>query len=108
MTIKLSDIIPLPDKRGPLSRRKLPAKEHQRLEESVRESDRRKWEAHQKFKTWLAQCDKIVASKLGVGLHDMPDANWRDYYDDGLTPHDACDCAFEDQWRGEGAEELWQ
>jgi len=43
MTIK-----PLPDKRGPLSKRKLPAKEHQRLEESVRESDRRKWEAHHK------------------------------------------------------------
>ena len=42
MAVKWTDIIPLPDKRGPLSRRKRPSKTHQRLVESVRESDRLK------------------------------------------------------------------
>ena len=41
------------------------------------------------FKEWMNKCDSIVQSTLGLGLHDMPDANWRDYFDDGMTKFSA-------------------
>ena len=53
------------------------------------------------FKTWLEQCDQIVWGKLGLGLMDMPDAAWCDYHDDGLTPAEAVDSAYEDYWQDE-------
>ena len=59
------------------------------------------------FKVWLGQCDKIVAGKLGFGLHDLADADWMGYYEDDLPPSDACDCAYEDMWSGEMPAELW-
>lgn len=60
------------------------------------------------FDKWLRECDNIVSSKLGLGLHDLPDATWRDYFEDGLAPRDATDCAFEDQWCDEIPSELWE
>ena len=59
------------------------------------------------FSKWLHQCDVVVSGKLGFGLHDLPDATWRDYFDDGLSPRDAADCAFDDQWCDEIPAELW-
>ena len=59
------------------------------------------------FDKWLRECDKIVSNKLGIGLHDLPDATWRDYFEDGLAPRDATDCAYEDQWCDEIPSELW-
>ena len=59
------------------------------------------------FKEWLAKCDSVVSGKLGFGLHDLPDANWRGYFDDGLSPGEAADCAFDDQWCDEIPAELW-
>jgi hypothetical protein len=53
------------------------------------------------YKTWLKQCNQIVCGKLGLGLMDMPDATWRDYHDDGLTPAEAVDSAYEDYWQDE-------
>jgi|TARA_R110002096_G_scaffold345081_2_gene538600 hypothetical protein len=55
------------------------------------------------FSKWLSKCDTVVLSTLGLGLHDMPDANWRDYFDDGLSPKDAFDTAAEDHWQDEMA-----
>ena len=55
------------------------------------------------FNEWMNKCDSIVQSTLGLGLHDMPDANWRDYFDDGMTPNDAFDTAAEDHWQDEMA-----
>ena len=43
------------------------------------------------FQTWLRKCDAIVSGKVGLGLNDLPDANWRDYFEDGLSPKDAAD-----------------
>jgi len=59
------------------------------------------------FKTWLRKCNAIVSSKVGLGLHDLDDANWRGYFEDGLSPRDATDCAYEDQWSDEMPSELW-
>ena len=36
------------------------------------------------FDVWLRQCDKIVSGKIGVGLHDLADADWRGYYKDEM------------------------
>lgn len=50
------------------------------------------------FTAWYKECDSIVSRKLGVGVEDLPDAPWRDYYEDDLTPHQAIECAKEDAW----------
>ena len=59
------------------------------------------------FQTWLRKCDTVVSGKVGLGLNDLPDANWRDYFDDGLSPKDAADCAYDDQWCDEMPSDLW-
>jgi hypothetical protein len=53
------------------------------------------------FGIWLSKCDDVVESTLGLSLHDMPDALWRDYFDDGLDPDEAVDCAKCDYWQDE-------
>ena len=53
-----------------------------------------------KFMKWYEQCDKIVASYIGLGIDDLPDASWYDYYQDGLSPKEAIACANEDYWDG--------
>tara|TARA_R100000655_G_scaffold1422_2_gene5413 strand:+ start:346 stop:561 length:216 start_codon:yes stop_codon:yes gene_type:complete len=50
------------------------------------------------FKTWLNECDKIVESKIGQSIHDLSDANWSSYFEDGLSPLDAIQCAYDDYW----------
>ena len=50
------------------------------------------------FDTWYKECDGIVSRRLGLGIDDLPDATWRDYYDDGMSPRDAIECAKEDAW----------
>ena len=59
------------------------------------------------FRNWLEQCDRIVSGKLGLGLHDLADADWRGYFDDELTPRDACNCAYDDMWSDDMPAELW-
>ena len=51
------------------------------------------------YDTWLKECDKIVSNKIGLSLHDLPDANWADYHSDGQTPRDAVQCAYDDYWQ---------
>ena len=53
------------------------------------------------FGIWLSKCDTVVESTLGLSLHDMPDACWFDYFDDGLHPEEAVDCAKCDYWQDE-------
>jgi|TARA_R110001606_G_scaffold191312_1_gene339216 hypothetical protein len=50
------------------------------------------------FKTWLNECDKIVESKLALSIHDLPDAEWASYFEDGLSPLDGIQCAYDDYW----------
>ena len=47
----------------------------------------------------MKACDKELAG-LGfpMGIDDMPDANWRDYYDDGMCVIDALQTANDDHW----------
>lgn len=38
------------------------------------------------FENWLANVDRAVITILGVGINDLPDCPFRDWYDDDLTP----------------------
>ena len=51
------------------------------------------------FDQFTKACDKELAG-LGcpVGIDDMPDACWRDYYDDGMCVIDALQTANDDHW----------
>mgnify|MGYP003112317639 FL=1 len=42
-------------------------------------------------------------SKVGVPLsiHDLADATWRDYYESGMSPRAAIECANDDAWDGD-------
>ena len=53
---------------------------------------------HESFNSFYRQCNQIIGAKIGVGLDDLPDARWRDYFDDGMSPHEAIECANEDFW----------
>ena len=56
------------------------------------------------FGIWLSKCDTVVQSMIPLSLHDMPDADWGPYFEDGLTPEEAVDCAKCDYWQDELAD----
>lgn len=51
------------------------------------------------FEQYMKACDKELAG-LGfpLGIDDLPDANWRGYYDDGMCVIDALQTANDDHW----------
>tara|TARA_R100000988_G_scaffold93627_1_gene58070 strand:- start:79 stop:273 length:195 start_codon:yes stop_codon:yes gene_type:complete len=59
------------------------------------------------FKQWLKDCDKLVINKIGLGIDCLPDANWRDMYDDGIDAGRAIDNAYLDYWFDDIPEEAW-
>tara|TARA_R110002049_G_scaffold13324_1_gene58001 strand:+ start:1592 stop:1792 length:201 start_codon:yes stop_codon:yes gene_type:complete len=59
------------------------------------------------FKEWRLACDKLVASIVGMGIDCLPDANWMDMYNDGMSPADAIDDAYYDYWSDDIPEEVW-
>ncbi len=53
------------------------------------------------YQEFEKECNKIVTNMVGLGIHDLADATWRSYYDSGMTPRDAIECANDDWWDGE-------
>ena len=41
------------------------------------------------YEQFEKECNRLLTNKVGLGIHDLPDACWRDYYDDGLHPLEA-------------------
>jgi hypothetical protein len=41
------------------------------------------------FMGYLTQCDVICTKKTSVGIFDMPDQTWRDWYEDRMEPSEA-------------------
>lgn len=41
------------------------------------------------FKEWLSQVDAVYGRVLGLGMDDLGDAPWYDYWSDGLSPREA-------------------
>lgn len=55
------------------------------------------------FKNFNAAVDEELAKHLsGMTSEEMPDASWRDYFDDELTPKEAIEAACEDYWMDDG------
>ena len=59
------------------------------------------------FTQWLGHCDTLVQGRICVSLHDLEDVNWRDYYNDQLSPGDAIEQAYDDRWGDEVPSQLW-
>lgn len=38
------------------------------------------------FSEWMVLVDRAVWSRAGVSVHDLPDAPFRDWYDDRVAP----------------------
>ena len=38
-----------------------------------------------KFYRWLRKCDAITSKRFGLGIGELPDANWADYSLMGLN-----------------------
>ena len=60
------------------------------------------------FNQWLSHCDTLVKGRLYVSLHDLEDVNWKDYYNDQLSPGDAIEQAYDDKWSDEIPSGLWR
>lgn len=43
------------------------------------------------FREWMGQLDNLVQQKVGLNLRDLPDQNYRAYYDEENTPADCFD-----------------
>jgi hypothetical protein len=61
------------------------------------------------FQEFMTACDGVVSAKIGLGVYDLPDAAWRDYYEDEMSPEGACECAVVDYWIDEmpSLEDVW-
>lgn len=45
------------------------------------------------FEEWMAEVNRLMVGKCGMGSEDLPDWNYRDAYNDGLTPNQAANQA---------------
>jgi hypothetical protein len=41
------------------------------------------------FDTWMQEVDRAVARKCGMSVHDLDDAPYADWHEDGLAPKTA-------------------
>jgi hypothetical protein len=54
------------------------------------------------YKAWEAAVNRIIASRIMVDLHDMPDViSTRDLFDDGIDPKEAASEIMQ-QWADDG------
>jgi len=54
------------------------------------------------FALWMALVDRRVVRRVGLGVLDLSDANYHDWYDDGVTPAQAAELAVHGnaEWSG--------
>lgn len=60
--------------------------------------ERKKQMTYEEFEK---ECNRQLTNIAGLGIHDLADASWRDYFDAGMSPRDAIECANDDYWDGE-------
>lgn len=41
------------------------------------------------FQAWMRAVDSAVQAEVGLSVHDLADANFRDWYEDGVSPSEA-------------------
>ena len=65
-------------------------------------------ESEKNFTHWKLAVDDQCVKHFGLSSDDLPDALWRDYFEDGMMPSEAIACAVDDAWHDvPGMEELW-
>ena len=52
------------------------------------------------FNGWLRDVDRVLGGLVGLSHLDLPDALWRDWYDDEILPLDAARMFLEDEGMG--------
>ena len=52
------------------------------------------------FEVWMQKVDRIVRSKIGLSIDDLPDMCFSDYHADGLTPQEMARLALEEDGAG--------
>lgn len=50
------------------------------------------------YKQWTNKVDQVMISVFGLGHSDLPDALWRDKFEDGLSPVEAIESTVDDEW----------
>ena len=50
------------------------------------------------YKNWISNVDRVMVSAFGLAHDDLPDALWRDRFDDGMQPEEAITAAVDDEW----------
>lgn len=50
------------------------------------------------FNQWMRRVNSIVENAIGLGVMDLPDAPYRDYFDSEMTPAEAVEDAAELWW----------
>lgn len=50
-----------------------------------------------KFEDWMAQVDRLLDARYGVGSSDLPDYLWLDHFDNGSSPREAVESFMEDE-----------
>ncbi len=58
------------------------------------------------FDLWMEEVDRILEKVAGLDTRDLPDAPYRDMFDDGLTPKEGanvtlCEAGYSDLASGE-------
>ena len=53
------------------------------------------------FGEFERECNRVLTNMAGLGIDDIEDATWRDYYESGMSPRAAIECANDDAWDGE-------
>ena len=53
------------------------------------------------FGEFERECNRVLTNMAGLGIHDLADATWRNYYESGMSPRAAIECANDDAWDGE-------
>lgn len=49
------------------------------------------------FDDWMAQVDRLLEARYGVGSSDLPDYLWADHFDNGSSPEAAVESFMEDE-----------
>ena len=50
------------------------------------------------YKHWITKVDQVMISVFGLSHSALPDALWRDKFDDEMSPVDAIESTVEDEW----------
>ena len=53
-----------------------------------------------RFEAWLKALDEICQTEMGISYKDLPDQQFRNWFDDGLSPEDAYYYLIEKEYPG--------